>query len=106
MIFGGVQMMQFNRQGVFIVMGAIALVALSTIASLQIVLDYDQMLENGEITEEEYDLLSDEDLDGVVTAASTIAVVICNGICMAIVAIPLMIANNGFQSQKNYGMTP
>ena len=106
MIFGGVQMMQFNRQGVFIVLGAIVLFAFSTIASFQIVLDYDQMLENGDISQEEYDLITDEDLGGAVTAFGTIAVVICNGICMAIVAIPLMIANNGFQSQKNYGMTP
>ena len=106
MIFGGVQMMQFNRQGVFIVLGTIALIMLSTIASLQVVVDYEEMLENGEITQEEYDFLSDEDLGSVVTAFSTIVVVICNGICMAIVAIPLMVANNGFQTQKNYGMTP
>ena len=106
MIFGGVQMVQYNRQGVYIVVGAIALVAFSTIASFQIVLDYDQMLENGEITQEEYDFISDEDLGGAVSVIGTIGVVICNGICMAIVAIPLMIANNGFQTQKNYGMTP
>ena len=106
MIFGGVQMIQFNRQGVFIVMGAIALVAFSTIASLQVVVDYDQMLENGDISQEEYDVITDENLDSAVTVIGTITVAICNGICMAIVAIPLMIANNGFQSQKNYGMTP
>lgn len=106
MIFGGVQMLQFNRQGVYIVMGAIALVAFSTIASFQIVLDYDEMLENGDISQQEYDVITDEDLGGAVTVIGTISVVICNGICMAIVAIPLMIANNGFQSQKNYGMTP
>ena len=106
MIFGGVQMIQFNRQGVFIVMGAIALVAFSTIASLQVALDYDQMLENGDISQEEYDVITDENLDGAVTVVGTITAAICSGICMAIVAIPLMIANNGFQSQKNYGMTP
>lgn len=106
MIFGGVKMLQFNRQGVFIVMGAIVLVAFSTIASLQVVLDYDEMLENGDISQEEYDVIADEDLGGALTVIGTIGVVICNGICMAIVAIPLMIANNGFQSQKNYGMTP
>ena len=106
MIIGGVQMMQFNRQGVFIVMGAIALVAFSTIASLQVALDYDQMLENGDISQEEYDVITDENLDGAVTVVGTITAAICSGICMAIVAIPLMIANNGFQSQKNYGMTP
>lgn len=104
--FGGYLMMQFNRKGVFIVLGTIALVAFATIASLQVVLDYDQMLENGEITQEDYDLIKDAELEGVVSVFSTIGVVFCNGICMAIVAIPLMISNNGFQPQQNYGMTP
>ena len=104
--FGGYLMMQFNRKGVFIVLWTIVLVAFATIASLQAVLDYDQMLENGEITQEDYDLIKDAELEGVVSVFSTIGVVFCNGICMAIVAIPLMISNNGFQPQQNYGMTP
>lgn len=103
MVFGAIQMIQYNRQGVFIVLGTILWIAISSILALQIVLDYDQMLENGEITQEEYDVITDEDLDGVVTVVGSIAVVICNGICMAIVAIPLMISNNGFETRKTYG---
>lgn len=106
MVFGGVQMFQYNRQGVFIVLGTILWVAVSSILSLQVVLDYDQMLENGEISQEEYDVITDQDLEGVVSTVGSIAVVICNGICMAIVAIPLMIANNGFEQKKTYGLTP
>ena len=64
------------------------------------------MLENGEISQEEYDVITDQDLEGVVSTVGSIAVVICNGICMAIVAIPLMIANNGFEQKKTYGLTP
>ena len=106
MVFGGYLMMQFNRKGVLIVLGTIALVTLTTIVSLQVVLDYDQMLENGEITQEDYDLITDGELEGAVSVFSTIGVVFCNGICMAIVAIPLMISNNCFQPQQNYGITP
>ena len=103
MVFGGVQMFQYNRQGVFIVLGTILWVAISSIIALQIVLDYDQMLENGEITQEEYDVITDEELEDVVSVVGSIAVVICNGICMAIVAIPLLISNNGFDTKKTYG---
>lgn len=106
MVFGGVQMLQYNRQGVFIVLGTILWVAVSGILSLQVVLDYDQMLENGEISQEEYDIITDEGLEGVVSTVGSIAVVVCNGICMAIVAIPLMIGNNGFEQKKTYGQTP
>ena len=103
MVFGAIQMIQYNRQGVFIVLGTILWIAISSILALQIVLDYDQMLENGEITQEEYDVITDEELEDVVSVVGSIAVVICNGICMAIVAIPLMISNNGFETKKTYG---
>lgn len=103
MVFGGVQMIQYNRRGVFIVLGTILWIAISSILVLQIVLDYDEMLENGEITQEEYDLITNDDLEGVISVVGSIAVVICNGICMAIVAIPLMISNNGFETKKTYG---
>jgi hypothetical protein len=106
MVFGGVQMLQYNRQGVFIVLGTILWVAVSGILSLQVVLDYDQMLENGEISQDEYDIITDEGLEDVVSTVGSIAVVVCNGICMAIVAIPLMIGNNGFEQKKTYGQTP
>ena len=100
MVFGGIQMLQYNRQGVFIVLGTILWVAISGVLSLQVVLDYDQMLENGEISQEEYDIITDEGIGGLVSTVGSIAVVICNGICMAIVAIPLMISNNGFEQKK------
>lgn len=103
MVFGAIQMIQYNRQGVFIVLGTILWIAISSILALQIVLDYDQMLENGEITQEEYDFLADDEVEGAVTVVGSIFVVICNGICMAIVAIPLMISNNGFETRKTYG---
>ena len=103
MVFGAIQMIQYNRQGVFIVLGTILWVAISSIIALQIVVDYDQMLENGELTQEEYDFITDDEVEGAVTVVGSIAVVICNGICMAIVAIPLMISNNGFETKKTYG---
>lgn len=109
MIFGGIKMLQYDRQGVFIVLGTILWVAISAILSLQVVLDYDQMLENDEISQEEYDIITEADLEDVVSTVGSIAVVVCNGICMAIVAIPLMIGNNGFQQKdpsKSYGLTP
>lgn len=103
MVFGAIQMIQYNRQGVFIVLGTILWLAISSILALQIVVDYDQMLENGELTQEEYDFLTDDEVDGAVTVVGSIFIVFCNGICMAIVAIPLMISNNGFETKKTYG---
>tara|TARA_B000000475_G_scaffold49933_1_gene38666 strand:+ start:234 stop:869 length:636 start_codon:yes stop_codon:yes gene_type:complete len=103
MVFGAIKMIQYNRQGVFIVLGTILWIAISSILALQIVVDYDQMLENGELTEEEYEFLTDDEVEGAVTVVGSIFVVFCNGICMAIVAIPLMISNNGFETKKTYG---
>tara|TARA_B100001769_G_scaffold239037_1_gene205270 strand:- start:395 stop:1030 length:636 start_codon:yes stop_codon:yes gene_type:complete len=103
MVFGAIQMIQYNRQGVFIVLGTILWIAISSVLAFQIAVDYDQMLENGELTEEEYEILTDDEVEGAVTVVGSIFVVFCNGICMAIVAIPLMISNNGFETKKTYG---
>ena len=103
MVFGAIKMIQYNRQGVFIVLGTILWIAISSVLAFQIAVDYDQMLENGELTEEEYEILTDDEVEGAVTVVGSIFVVFCNGICMAIVAIPLMISNNGFETKKTYG---
>lgn len=100
MLAGGVMMVQYKRNGVLLVIGLIGLNALVGVVALQVVVDYDQMYENGELTDEEYRILSDDSVDGVVSVVGSVFVVFCNAVCMSIVAIPLMIANNGLVSKN------
>ena len=70
---------------------------------MQIAVDYDQLYEDGDLTEEEYNALSEIDDGGLVQAIGTVFVVICNGVCLGIVAIPLMVSNNGLDDSKLFG---
>ena len=62
---------------------------------------YDQMLDEGEITQEEYDAL--QEVGGIVQGVGMIMVVFCNAICGLFVAIPLMVSNNGLDESKLFG---
>ena len=56
---------------------------------------YDDMLEEDEITQEEYDLLMSN--NGLVQGIGGVLVLVRGGICSLIVAIPLMVSNNGME---------
>jgi hypothetical protein len=73
------------------------------IGALQIAVDYDQLYEDGDLTEEEYNALTEIDDGGLVQAIGTVFVVICTGVCLGIVAIPLMVSNNGLDNSKLFG---
>ena len=62
---------------------------------------YDQMLDEGEITQEEYDAL--QEVGGIVQGVGMVMVVFCNAICGLFVAIPLMVSNNGLDESKLFG---
>ena len=63
---------------------------------------YDQMLENGDISQEEYDAVQNVG-DGVVAGVGMVILAFCNALCGLIVAIPLMVSNNGLDDSKLFG---
>ena len=71
-------------------------------AQLSIIVDYDQLLENEQITQEEYDALQQVG-GGLVQGIGMVLVVFCNAMCGLMVAIPLMVSNNGLDDSKLFG---
>ena len=63
---------------------------------------YDQMLENEDITQEEYDAVQSVD-DSVIAGIGIVILAFCNALCGLIVAIPLMVSNNGLDDSKLFG---
>jgi hypothetical protein len=59
---------------------------------------YAQMVEDGDMTEEEFDLLTSQ--GGLVTGIGIGFAVFCGGICALMVAIPMMVANNGLDNSS------
>ena len=102
-IAGGVMMINYQRRGLILVCLVILVSTIVQIGALQIAVDYDQLYEDGDLTEEEYNALTEIDDGGLITAIGTVFVVICNGVCLGIVAIPLMVSNNGLDNSKLFG---
>ncbi|MDE0857469.1 MAG: hypothetical protein OSA38_02755 [Candidatus Poseidoniaceae archaeon] len=102
---GGFMIMNYQRQGVMLALSMLLLLAIVGLVEINAVVDvdfYDEMLESGEITQEEYDAVSVIDA-GLISTIGSIMVVVCNAMCMGIVAIPLMVANNGLDQSKIFG---
>ena len=106
-IAGGVMMINYQRRGLILVCLVILVSTIVQIGALQIAVDYDQLYEDGyedgDLTQEEYNALTEIDDGGLITAIGTVFVVICNGVCLGIVAIPLMVSNNGLDNSKLFG---
>ena len=103
MIAGGVMMVNYQRRGLMLTLCVVAALAVLQVAALQIAVDYDTMYENGDITEEEYEFLTDDNVGDAVSIVGSIFVVLCNGVCLGLVAIPLMVSNNGLDDSKLFG---
>jgi hypothetical protein len=102
MVVGGVMMINYQRRGVMLLLCAIVLTALIGVGQLSMVEGmYDQLLQDGEITQEEYDAL--QDVGGIVQGVGIVMVAFCNALCGLIVAIPLMVSNNGLDESKLFG---
>ncbi len=101
-VVGGVMLMNYQRRGVMVLLLAIILSAGVGMGQLTMVDEiYDQMLEDQDITQEEYDAL--QDVGGIVQGVGMVMVLFCNAICGLIVAIPLMVSNNGLDDSKLFG---
>jgi len=100
MLIGGVMMINYQRRGIILLFCAIALTTLVGVGQLSMVdAAYDQMLENGDISQEEYDTIQNVG-DDVVAGVGIVILAFCNALCGLIVAIPLMVSNNGLDESK------
>lgn len=103
MLIGGVMMINYQRRGIILLFCAIALTTLVGVGQLSMVdAAYDQMLENGDISQEEYDTIQNVG-DDVVAGVGIVILAFCNALCGLIVAIPLMVSNNGLDDSKLFG---
>ena len=101
-VVGGVMLINYQRRGVMLLLLAIGLSAAVGVGQLTMVDDiYDQMLDEGELTQEEYDAL--QEVGGIVQGVGMVMVVFCNAICGLFVAIPIMVSNNGLDESKLFG---
>ena len=101
-VVGGVMLIYSQRRGVMLLLLVIGLSAAVGVGQLTMVDDiYDQMLDEGDLTQEEYDAL--QEVGGIVQGVGMVMVVFCNAICGLMVAIPLMVSNNGLDESKLFG---
>ncbi len=101
-VVGGVMLINYQRRGVMLLLLAIGLSAAVGVGQLTMVDDiYEQLLDEGELTQEEYDAL--QEVGGIVQGVGMVMVVFCNAICGLLVAIPLMVSNNGLDESKLFG---
>jgi len=101
-LVGGVMLTKYERRGVMLLLAAIVVSTLIGVGQFSMTEDlYAQMLEDGDMTEKEYDLAMEA--NGLIQGIGTVMLVVCGGVCGLIVAIPLMISNNGLDSSKLFG---
>ena len=101
-IVGGVMLTRYERRAIPLLLIAIFVSTIAGGVQLSMVdTIYDQMLEDGDLTQEEYDLVMDN--NGLVQGIGLFFVAFCGGFCALIVAIPLMVSNNGLDNSKLFG---
>lgn len=98
-IVGGAMMTNYQMRGMQI---SLAMIVVSTIVGLAVLALMpgllDDFAEDEGLTSEERELLDDE--MSLVVGVGAVFVLICNGICGLIIAIPLMISNNGLDKSS------
>ena len=101
-IAGGIMMTNYQKRGVHL---SLILVAISAIVGIVAIMMMpgiiDDLVEEEDLTAEERDSL--EQNTGTIMGLSAIFVVVCNGICGLIIAIPLMISDNGLDNSSLFG---
>jgi len=101
-IVGGIMMTNYQKRGVHISLVLIAISAIVGMAAIMMMPDIlDDIAEEENLTAEEREGL--DEYAGTVMGIGAIFVLICNGICGLIIAIPLMISNNGLDDSSLFG---
>ena len=102
LIAGGIMMTQYKKKGIHICLAMIVASAIIGMVSLTLVPDMlDDIAEEENMDDEEREEL--EALNGAVMGVGAVFTIVCNGICGLIVAIPLMVSNNGLDDSKLFG---
>ena len=95
-------LVNYQRRGVMLLLIAIGLSTAIGVGQMSMTEEiYDQMLEDGDLTDEEYDAIMAT--SGLIEGIGMVMVVFCGGVCGLIVAIPLMISNNGLDESRLFG---
>ena len=101
-IAGGSMMTNYQKRGVHLSLVMVAISAVIGIATIMMMPDIiDDLVEEEGLTDEEREDV--EAYSGAIMGLGAIFVVICNGICGLIIAIPLMISNNGLDNSSLFG---
>ena len=101
-IAGGIMMTNYQKRGVHLSLVMVAISAVIGIVAIMMMPDIiDDLAEEEEFTAEEREDV--EAYSGAIMGLGAIFVVICNGICGLIIAIPLMISNNGLDNSSLFG---
>ena len=96
-IAGGIMMTNYQKRGVHLSLVMVAISAVIGIAAIMMMPDIiDDLVEEEGLTDEEREDV--EAYSGAIMGLGAIFVVICNGICGLIIAIPLMTSNNGLDN--------
>lgn len=98
-VLGGYWMTNYQRRGVQLVLITVLVGFIIASASTLVLEDIMQEeLDNGNLTQEEYD--ATQGMMGIIGAAVIAVSAVCYGICGLIVAIPLMSANGGLDDSS------
>ena len=101
-IAGGIMMTNYQKRGVHLSLVMVAISAVIGIAAIMMMPDIiDDLVEEEGLTDQEREDV--EAYSGAIMGLGAIFVVICNGICGLIIAIPLMISNNGLDNSSLFG---
>lgn len=98
-IVGGAMMTNYQMRGVQISLAMIVASTIMGLAMFALMPDLlDDLADEEDLTSEEREEL--DEYGGLIMGVGAIFTVICNGICGLIIAIPLMISNNGLDKSS------
>ena len=101
-IAGGIMMTNYQKRGVHLSLIMVAISAIVGIVAIMMMPGIiDDLVEEEDLTAEERDGL--EQYTGPIMGLGAIFVVVCNGICGLIIAIPLMVSDNGLDNSSLFG---
>ena len=101
-IAGGYMLQAYQKRGVHLSLLMLVISTIVGVLMLTMMPDLiDDIAEDEGLSDDEREQL--EANSGLLAGVGAIFVVICNGICGLIIAIPLMISNNGLDDSKLFG---
>ncbi|MDP6869487.1 MAG: hypothetical protein QGI21_01780 [Candidatus Poseidoniaceae archaeon] len=102
LIVGGAMISKYQKRGIHISLLIVVISAIIGVLSLTMMPDMmDQIADDEGLNEQEREQLVDA--SGLVAGIGAIMIVVCNGICGLIIAIPLMVSNSGLDDTSLFG---